>query len=123
MEGAFAEAEQSYRRPTLCGMAGPYRKRSFCESGSQELLASPRIELLLMSIPVSACAYMREQKASPKPKRTGVPFTLYLSDSLAIALSDISDRRQVPKSTLVRYAVERLIAELESEQLKLPIGI
>jgi hypothetical protein len=66
---------------------------------------------------------MSEQKTNPKPKRSGVPFTLYLSDSQANALSDISDRRQVPKSTLVRYAVERLLIDLENGQLKLPIGI
>jgi hypothetical protein len=68
---------------------------------------------------------MSEQKAkaSPKPKRSGVPFTLYLSDNQANALNDISDRRQVPKSTLVRYAVERLLIDLENGQLKLSIGI
>lgn len=66
---------------------------------------------------------MNEQKANSKPKRRGVPFTLYLSTSQANALSSISDRRQVPKSTLVRYAVERLLSDLENGQLKLPIGI
>jgi predicted DNA-binding protein len=68
---------------------------------------------------------MSEQKTNPKPKpkRSGVPFTLYLSNSQARALDDISDRRQVPKSTLVRYAVERLLIDLENGQLKLPIGI
>jgi hypothetical protein len=66
---------------------------------------------------------MNEQKTNPKPKRRGVPFTLYLSASQANALSTISDRRQVPKSTLVRYAVERLLSDLENGQLKLPIGI
>jgi len=66
---------------------------------------------------------MSEQKANTKPKRTGVPFTLYLSKSQANALSDISDRRHVPKATLIRYAVERLLVDLEDGQLKLPIGI
>jgi len=68
---------------------------------------------------------MNEQRANPnpKPKRRGVPFTLYLSDGQANALSVISERRQVPKSTLVRYAVERLLVDLENGQLKLPIGI
>lgn len=72
---------------------------------------------------VNTCAYMNEQIANPKPKRSGVPFTLYLSDSQANALSEISDRRQVPKSTLIRYAVKRLLIDLENGQLKLPIGI
>jgi hypothetical protein len=69
--------------------------------------------------------YMSEQKHKPKlkPKRSGVPFTLYLSESQAISLRAISDRRKVPKSTLIRYAVERLLAELENGRLKLPIGI
>jgi hypothetical protein len=66
---------------------------------------------------------MGKQKANTKPKRSGVPFTLYLSDIQANALNDISGRRQVPKSTLIRYAVERLLADLENGQLKLPIGI
>ena len=76
-----------------------------------------------MSIRVSTCVYMSEQKTNSKPRRSGVPFTFYLTDSQANALSDISDRRQVPKSTLVRYAVERLLIDIEDGQLKLPIGI
>lgn len=67
---------------------------------------------------------MSEQKGkNAKPKRGGVPFTFYLSDSQANALSSMSDRRQVPKATLVRYAVERLLLDIENGQLKLPIGI
>jgi hypothetical protein len=66
---------------------------------------------------------MKKDNATSKPKRSGVPFTLYLSDSQALALNHISDRRQVPKSTLVRFAVERLLIEIENGQLQLPIGL
>jgi hypothetical protein len=58
-----------------------------------------------------------------RPKRTGVPLTVYLNPELSAALAAASDRRKVDKSTLVRTAIERLLAELESGQLDLPLGL
>jgi predicted DNA-binding protein len=54
--------------------------------------------------------------------RTGVPFTMYFSAEQAQALTTVSRHRRVSKSTLVRYAVERLLEQLESGHLDLPFG-
>jgi predicted DNA-binding protein len=58
-----------------------------------------------------------------KVRRRGVPLTVYLSVELSKALATVSSRRKVDKSTLVRTAIERLLADLESGQLDLPLGI
>jgi hypothetical protein len=55
--------------------------------------------------------------------RKGVPFTVYFSAEQAKALAAISRDRRVSKSTLVRFAVERLLEEIESGQLELPLGV
>lgn len=55
--------------------------------------------------------------------RKGVPFTMYFSAEQAEALATISRDRRVSKSTVVRYAVERLIEQLKSGQLKFPFGV
>jgi hypothetical protein len=55
--------------------------------------------------------------------RKGVPFTMYFSAEQAQALAVISRDRRVSKSTVVRFAVERLLEQLESGQLQLPFGV
>jgi hypothetical protein len=55
--------------------------------------------------------------------RKGVPFTMYFSVEQAEQLAAISRDRRVSKSTVVRFAVERLIEQLKSGQLKLPFGV
>jgi len=55
--------------------------------------------------------------------RKGVPFTMYFSAEQAQALAAISRDRRVSKSTVVRFAVERLLEQLESGQLELPFGV
>ena len=55
--------------------------------------------------------------------RKGVPFTVYFSPEQAKALAAISNNRRVSKATVVRYAVERLLAQIESGQLELPLGV
>jgi len=55
--------------------------------------------------------------------RSGVPFTMYFSTEQAQALALLSRDRRVSKSTLVRYAVERLLDDLASGQLDLPFGV
>jgi hypothetical protein len=59
----------------------------------------------------------------PKSNRTGVPVTLYLSPDLNKRLNATSTERHVGKSSIIRLAVERLLAQLESGQLDLPLGI
>jgi hypothetical protein len=62
-------------------------------------------------------------KLMQEARRKGVPFTMYFSADQAEALAAISRDRRVSKSTVVRYAVERLIEQLKSGQLKLPFGV
>jgi len=61
-------------------------------------------------------------KSVQETVRKGVPFTMYFSSEQAEALTAISRARRVPKSTVVRYAVERLLEQLENGQLELPLG-
>ena len=58
-----------------------------------------------------------------KPKRSGVPHTVYFSDELTASLAAAAHARKVGKSTIVRIAVEQLLRKLESGQLELPLGI
>jgi predicted DNA-binding protein len=55
--------------------------------------------------------------------RTGVPFTTYFSREQAQALTTMSRHRRISKSTLVRYAVEKLLEQLENGQFDLPFGL
>lgn len=62
-------------------------------------------------------------RATAAPKRSGKPLTVYLNDSLSSALSVACEKRKVRKSDIVRVAVERLLNDLETGQLELPLGI
>ena len=65
------------------------------------------------------------QRSVPRPKtnRTGVPITFYLDQGLNKRLNDTSKERHVGKSSIIRLAVERLLTQLDSGQLDLPLGI
>ena len=65
------------------------------------------------------------QRNVPRPKtnRSGVPITVYLDETLNERLNTTSKERRVGKSSIIRLAVERLLAQLESGQLDLPLGI
>lgn len=52
-----------------------------------------------------------------------MPITVYLDNSLNSRLNATSKERRVGKSSIIRLAVERLLTELESGQLELPLGI
>lgn len=62
-------------------------------------------------------------KSETTTKRNGKPLTVYLNDDLSDALSDTCERRKVHKSDIVRVAVQRLLNDLESGQLNLPLGL
>jgi len=64
-----------------------------------------------------------QEKSVHEAVRKGVPFTMYFSPEQSKALAAISRDRRISKSTLVRYAVERLLEQLESGQLQLPFGV
>lgn len=55
--------------------------------------------------------------------RKGVPFTVYFSPEQSRALATISRDRRVSKATVVRFAVERLLEQIENGQLELPLGM
>jgi predicted DNA-binding protein len=56
-------------------------------------------------------------------KRKGKPLTIYFDKVLAERLYFTSQERRVPKATLVRFAVERLLNQLSTGQLELPLGL
>jgi hypothetical protein len=62
-----------------------------------------------------------------KPKKTvgrqGKPFTLYLPKDQAQQLDVLARKRSIAKATLVRYAVGRLLDDVNGGQLQLPLGI
>jgi hypothetical protein len=61
---------------------------------------------------------------SPKAgARSGKPLTVYFSGELAESLNRVSSTRHVSKAALVRFAVERLLHQLQDGQLNLPLGI
>lgn len=58
-----------------------------------------------------------------KARRSGVPYTLYLSEEMTATLNAISSQRKVDKSDLVRTAIQRLLDDIANGQLNLPLGI
>jgi hypothetical protein len=56
-------------------------------------------------------------------KRRGKPFIVYFNKELADKLKSASQERSVAKAVLVRLAVERLLNQLGSGQLELPLGL
>ena len=62
-------------------------------------------------------------KSVNEAARKGVPFTMYFSPEQAEALAVVSRDRRVSKSTVVRFAVERLLQQIKSGQLELPFGM
>lgn len=62
-------------------------------------------------------------KVDPESIRKGVPFTIYFSAEQAQALAAISRERRVSKSTILRFALERLLDQLKTGELKFPFGM
>lgn len=55
--------------------------------------------------------------------RSGKPLTVYFSGELSDGLNRASVARHISKAALVRFAVERLLQQLEQGQLNLPLGV
>lgn len=72
-----------------------------------------------------AAEFLREPKRGRKKvtKRKGKPLTVYFDKALAHRLHFVSLERRVPKATVVRFAVERLLNQLSTGQLELPLGL
>ena len=62
-------------------------------------------------------------KRAAKSTRRGVPLTMYFPEEQAKALHEVARQRHVAKATLVRFAVDELLARLKSGQLQLPLGL
>ena len=62
-------------------------------------------------------------RGGARPKRNGVPLTVYLSRELSDELAATSRARQVDKATIVRTALQRLFEQLAHGQLHLPLGL
>ena len=69
---------------------------------------------------------MAAKRARQKDKtviRTGTPFTVYFSEEQTRKLNHLSRERRVTKAELLRFAVDRLVEELNGGQLELPLGV
>jgi hypothetical protein len=64
-----------------------------------------------------------KSRARSTVNRRGKPLTVYLSQELSQALESASVERRVHKSEIVRVAVQRLLNDLKSGQLELPLGL
>lgn len=83
-----------------------------------------RTDMSLHVLTGAAVATRKRPFVKPESsKRSGRPLTVYLNDDLSNALTMTCERRRVHKSDIVRVAVERLLNDLESGQLELPLGI
>jgi hypothetical protein len=65
----------------------------------------------------------RQKKQAKPVRRRGRPFTLYLSPEQALQLDTISRSRRVAKAELIRVALDRLLDDMHSGQLTLPLGV
>jgi Ribbon-helix-helix domain len=66
---------------------------------------------------------MQSRSKGKAPTRKGKPLTVYFSDAQTVQLNDLSRRRRVPKSELLRIAVDLLVDQINGGQLHLPLGI
>jgi Ribbon-helix-helix domain len=65
----------------------------------------------------------RKRAAKGRLVRKGKPLTVYFSTDLAARLEATSRERHVPKSHLIRFAIDQLLNQLGAGQLDLPLGI
>ena len=61
-------------------------------------------------------------RVSAKKGRSGRPLTIYFSTEQCDQLEAIAKQRHVAKSTLIRFALDRLVEQLRGGQLELPLG-
>ena len=64
-----------------------------------------------------------QSATGPKRGRSGVSYTLYLSDEMTASLNALSSQRKVDTSDIVRTAIQRLLDDIANGQLDLPLGI
>ncbi len=62
-------------------------------------------------------------KRTARAKRKGKALLVYFPQEAAERLSSVAKERRVAKAELVRVAVRRLLNDLNSGQLELPLGL
>lgn len=85
--------------------------------------SSAAIALLRVITPYRMARPSRRRATPAKGGRSGVPYTVYLSEDMTVALNALSSQRKVDKSDLVRTAIQRLLDDIANGQLDLPLGI
>jgi hypothetical protein len=55
--------------------------------------------------------------------RKGKPLVVYFPREQALNLKQLSEKRHLPMANIVRFAVTRLLVDLQSGQLELPLGL
>lgn len=66
---------------------------------------------------------MPARKRKTVSGRTGKPLVVYFPRQQASKLRSLSEQRRVPMANIVRFAVDRLLSDLNNGQLELPIGL
>lgn len=65
----------------------------------------------------------RESRKGAQNRRKGSPFMLYLHLEQAQRLEKVSRKRHVPKSELIRVAIDRFLADLEQNSASDSLGV
>ena len=62
-------------------------------------------------------------KPKRKTRRSGIPLMVYFQPEQATRLKDLSEKRRIPRANIVRFAVERLLDDINGGQMDLPLGL
>jgi hypothetical protein len=66
---------------------------------------------------------MPARKGKNRSGRTGKPLVIYFPRQQANKLRSLSEQRRVPMANIVRFAVDRLLSDVNNGQLELPLGL
>jgi len=55
--------------------------------------------------------------------RSGKPLVIYFPKEQAVKVRRLSAERHIPMANIVRFAVDRLLSDLNNGQLELPLGL
>ena len=66
---------------------------------------------------------MSASKKKMPSRRKGKPLMIYFPRLQASRLRRLSEDRHVPMANIVRFAVDRLMVDLNNGQLELPLGL
>jgi hypothetical protein len=63
------------------------------------------------------------RRTERKRGRRGKPLTVYFSNDHANRLASLCGERRVAKSEIIRFALDKLLKDLDEKQLELPFGL